>query len=420
MILLMPKEGHVVIDSDGSIGGVELQDWLAKRAGRWMPVVAPEGLLVLERHPEEAPAAGAQLRLSGAVITRFELTHIISLINGARWQGSFHVLVRGARKTLFMKEGDIVGAASTADEDRLGELLCTHGIIERSQLEEALRVGGPSRLGAMLIERGHITPHQLFSYLRKQVEEIFFSLLFLNDGTYYFLQRALSGSAWQHLRLSTEALMLEGARRVDEMRFFREKIPSMRVTLECWNPDLQMNLEPSEQQFLAQVDGQRDLAEIARDLHLSEYDATKTAYQLLQASHVVPRVEDLVGKLGRAARDSSVQTIYSLTNAFLPRLLVEARSVGRERQMRQAPRAYCTAASPYSELFDGVELSVDGTLAREVLLGNLLTVDEGTRTTFLHRALNDFLSFTIFMVLEGLEPEAEQAFRERLDALLAT
>src|SRR5262245_17913039 len=56
-------------------------------------------------------------------------------------------------KILYVKNGQLVFAASNVPEDRLGETLLRDGVIGYSQLETAIGyMGGGKRLGSILVE----------------------------------------------------------------------------------------------------------------------------------------------------------------------------------------------------------------------------------------------------------------------------
>ena len=156
----MSKDRYVEIDREGRLitSDRELEHWFARRCGRWRVVPSPRTLLIFEAADDDEESADPQreqVLLCGTITSRGQLTDVINMLHAGRWQGSFHVLAAGVRKTLMLKDGDIVGAVSTAKSDRLGEILCAHGIITKAQLGSVLEeAGGPRRLGAMLISKG--------------------------------------------------------------------------------------------------------------------------------------------------------------------------------------------------------------------------------------------------------------------------
>lgn len=367
---------------------------------------------------ETAENPREQVLLCGTITSRGQLTDIINMLHAGRWQGSFHVMAQGVRKTLMIKDGDIVGAVSTAKSDRLGEILCAHGIISRAQLESVLEeAGGPQRLGAVLISKGLLTPHQLFSFLNVQVKEIFYGLLLLDKGQYYFKHRDLEAPAWRQLRLNTSSLMLDGMRRVDEMQYFREKIPSTKVIFEQ-GEHKELSLEELDSLLLEHIDGQKDLTQIAQDAHITEYDATRTAFRLLQAGIIRPRAENFLGRRGQAAHEGGLVDVLQLANKVLTVMLEEARKVGREQELRQAATSFHASDTQYNRLFHRVALQPNGGLDPALLVGNLSAIKPKEPIEFLYQAMNEFLSFALFVTVDGLDNIVEQQIRSAVDRLL--
>ena len=97
------------------------------------------------------------------------------------------------KKSIYVKNGQIVFANSSSIQDRLGEILVQTGKITRKQLEHAMKLyskhSGLKKLGAILVENGLITSQELFGGLKAQVKEIIYSLFLLSEGDYQFEDR---------------------------------------------------------------------------------------------------------------------------------------------------------------------------------------------------------------------------------------
>ena len=105
-------------------------------------------------------------------------------------------------------------------------------------------VGGAARLGQILVEQGALTPHDLYTYVRKQVEEIFFSVLVHATRRLLLLpHRTRTTARSRSSRCSTKQLLFDGVRRIDELAYFREKLPSPDVVLQRRHPAPPTKLE---------------------------------------------------------------------------------------------------------------------------------------------------------------------------------
>jgi hypothetical protein len=99
-------------------------------------------------------------------------------------------------KYVYLKAGQIVFAASTDINDRLGEVLIKCCKLSREHLEHALRLSkksaGLKKLGALLVENGFVTPKELFIGLKTQVKDIIYSLFLWVEGDYRFEEQVPS------------------------------------------------------------------------------------------------------------------------------------------------------------------------------------------------------------------------------------
>jgi hypothetical protein len=93
-------------------------------------------------------------------------------------------------KSVYLKSGRIIFAASKDENDRLGEAMVKAGMITRNQLNATLELHQKSRglkkIGAVMVEHGFVTPKELFNGLKYQVRGILRGLLLLTKGAYRF------------------------------------------------------------------------------------------------------------------------------------------------------------------------------------------------------------------------------------------
>jgi hypothetical protein len=93
------------------------------------------------------------------------------------------------------------------------------------------------------------------------------------------------------VRIPTEALLMEAARRHDEWSKIEATVPHLRVVPRLPPPDTpstgRLDLLPFEWEVLAAVDGQKDLHALASALGRSEFDVARTIYALSAAGVIV-------------------------------------------------------------------------------------------------------------------------------------
>jgi hypothetical protein len=117
------------------------------------------------------------------------------------------------------------------------------------------------------------------------------------------------------ITVSTESLLMEGARRIDEWSRIEDVVPNLDVVPELAPVDsdrdgTMLDLLPHEWQVLTIIDGERDLRAIAASLGRDEFEIAKIAYGLATTGVVV------VGKAKR--KTTPVTAEFAAADPSLP------------------------------------------------------------------------------------------------------
>src|SRR4051812_35416103 len=145
----------------------------------------------------------------------------------------------------------------------------------------------------MLVELGSITQRELERQLRLQIESVVFDLMAWREGFFSFEERAKEELPPDvRITVSTESLLMEGARRIDEWSRIEDVIPNLDVIpelapVEADRDGAMLDLLPHEWQGLTMIDGTRDLRAIAASLGRDEFEIAKIAYGLATTGIVV-------------------------------------------------------------------------------------------------------------------------------------
>ena len=113
-------------------------------------------------------------------------------------------------------------------------------------------------------------------------EEAIYSLAIWNSGDFQF--NPGEEAERQTITKSNTNLLMEAARRLDEWRVLSKKIPSIEYVPELLareNRHEQVTLNPHEWMLITRIDGHRSIAEVARSLNMSAFDASKILYGLI-------------------------------------------------------------------------------------------------------------------------------------------
>ena len=424
----MAEDLKVQIDADGRIKpqNTRLRRWLAQRTGLWQLVPTAENLLIFSRMGGKPRKRSGQrtgeLQLTGNVEAMGGLMDIITFLNTTKRTGALVVLVDQIKKTLFFADGDVRMATSNVPEDRLGALLYRFGMVTHDQLNEALaQQSGSRRLGRVLIDMGLITAHDLYTIIRKQVQEIFFSVLLIRSGVFYFYHLDQEKNPSQQLNLLTQNLLLDGVRRIDEMSYFRERIPHRHAVMELREDITPKQLGELEQKVYDLVDGQRCVDDIARESRLGEFETTKVLFHLMQMRYVQKRRDTNVTQLPldpeQSRKPDAFRALIESFNTVFGKIFTKVQEKNKEPTLRQGLESFFQGATGFVELFQGITLGEDGTLAADRLLANLEEIQIEDKMDFLYNGLNELLFFEMFTAGEALPAEDEEQLQKELNAI---
>jgi hypothetical protein len=208
----------------------------------------------------------------------------------------------------------------------------TEGDLERAR-DMQTRGGDHRRLGEILVELGAITPRELQRQVRFQIEEVVFEVMSWREGYFSFVEGPLTDiPAESAVRIPTEALLMEGARRIDEWTRIEGRVPHLGVVpvfapppgAEGAEPGSDLDLLPPEWEVLALIDGARDVRSLAAALGRSDFEVAKTLFGLESAGLIV------LTDPGRDPRGRAAAT------GDLPALLASAEEALRRRDLDQA------------------------------------------------------------------------------------
>ena len=230
-------------------------------------------------------------------LKELHIQDVFQLLDLGRKTGVLRVTseLRQTAGTVSFDRGGVVAATLGKDPQPLGARLVRLGKISAAQLQQARAAqesGDTGRLGDILVANGALTRRELDRQLKAQIEESIFELLGWAEGYFRFEDGApLDAIVEAPVRMPTEGLLMEAARRTDEWSRIEDKVPHLRVIPRLppsdSTTDGRLELAPLEWEMLAAIDGERDLHALATALGRSEFDIARTAYTLSAAGVIV-------------------------------------------------------------------------------------------------------------------------------------
>jgi hypothetical protein len=236
---------------------------------------------------------------------------VFQLLDLSRKTGALRVTseLRHNEGTIYFDNGVIVSAEIRSNPHPLGALLLRTGKITEADLERARdmqqRQGDKRRLGEILVALGVITQREVERQIRFQIEEVVFEVMSWNEGYFSFNEQPETKVPTEvSVRIPVEALLMEGARRIDEWSRIENRIPHVGVVPSLAPPPEsgggELDLLPPEWEVLALVDGQRSVRSLATELGRSDFEVAKTLFGL-EAAGVIVLVDPGNAKRSRAA-----------------------------------------------------------------------------------------------------------------------
>lgn len=240
------------------------------------------------------------------------LSDVLQLLDLSRKTGVLSVQRDGGGEPvlLHLDAGAVTGVRGRGQTRRIGELLLLAGRVTEAQLQGALarQREAPGRpLGALLVEAGVAAAEEVARQLRFQVEEAVYALVRVDEGYFHF-QEGPARAVELPIRVPTEPLLMEAARRADEWSALAggwsetDLVPTL---LEAAGGG-RLQLNPFEWEVLAAVDGERSLRGLAREVGRGEFEVAKAVFALVNAGVVAvgsrsrPREQAAPGRAGAA------------------------------------------------------------------------------------------------------------------------
>jgi len=213
----------------------------------------------------------------------------------------------------------VVHAEIRSNPHPLGRVLVRAGKVTEADLERARatqeRQSG-QRLGEILVSIRAISPRELERQAKRQIEEVIFEIMGWEEGYFSFEEEPLADVPSEaSVRIPIGALLMEGARRIDEWSRIQRRIPNV-LMIPVFQPapagdDGLIDLLPPEWETLAAIDGEQDIRALSATLGRSEFEVAKTLFGLASTgiiTFIEPEVTERSGSSGDEDVDSLLAT----------------------------------------------------------------------------------------------------------------
>lgn len=339
------------------------------------------------RHLLLESAASDDKVLMAGLIVEGGVVDLLSFFNMFRKSGLLHFILPGGNKTLCFQKGEIVYATSTFPEEEIGEILYRLGKFDRDMLQGARQfANGELPLGKILIDQSIITAKDLWAATRNQVETIVYNLFAFQDGSFVFADTPLDEDQLVSLSMSTQNLIMEGLRRVDERAVYMQKVKSLDA-IPVAIDKVPNDLDSVSQKMVALIQaGVSNVKELLRRSGSGEFDALRLLSQMVERGVISMEEAPTVaveGVLGEVVNifNGILVAMHQVVSAKNPQFREEVTCF-----LRDLPQ-------PFSYVFRQTALKEDGSVDGGRVLANLAGLEEGDKL----RLLSDSLSELVYM-----------------------
>lgn len=224
----------------------------------------------------------------------FTLPDVFRLASLAKKTGRLEVERRNGSGRVYFRDGDVYYAESTKSKEPLGRKLIRSGWVTERQMRRAVVEHEQTgrRVGEVLVGQGVVEEEQIEWAVRSQIEDGVFDLLRWDLGAFVW-EPDVEMEVEVPLTVTVENLIIEAARRLDEISQIKRKIPSPEIVLRMAPrpPDgaHQINITSEEWQVLVLVDGHRTVEDIATFTGAEAYQTTRLLFGLMNAGLIESR-----------------------------------------------------------------------------------------------------------------------------------
>lgn len=195
-------------------------------------------------------------------------------------------------KRIYLDHGQIVFATTNQLAESLGDKLLREGRINRRQYEESVtraRETG-NRHGSTLVEMKLLSPEELFTAVRGQIEEIIWPIFGWDFGTVSFTAGRDKRLEFIKVDIPVPMAILHGVRRVADARSLVARLGTKTTLFARSTGHTEgLVLDDDEQQLLDTVDGRKVLYELVNTPPLASADNARILYAFFALGLIVPR-----------------------------------------------------------------------------------------------------------------------------------
>ena len=354
-----------------------------------------------------------------ADVRAFSLADVMQLVHASGKSGFLLFEHAECAKCVYLHAGEVVFASSNQRIDRLGDSLMRAGVISAEDWKSASAAyRPPGQFGRFLVERGLLSPRELWDGVKRQVEDIVRSLFAFGTGQVLFWEGEVRPDNVVRLALPTGRLIEEGLEHRDELLSFLAQLEDNRVRLEAVEGALG-HLDGTAAAIVDALGRVGSFPAVCQSVGIDPLSGARTVALLDQmgALRVVRSSEDADAHTPgaeTALRECVRNHVRLLAELTAPVVAMEGAEPVRRRLIEVAREA----AERHPQLLAGLEFGPGGAIDPEALIERALCFP-GDREREVRVALGELVSYTEFELLNHPKVKNAEEFLEALESLRA-
>jgi hypothetical protein len=231
------------------------------------------------------------------------LAELFKTLSDQRATGILSVTSTMGEKFIAIQQGAIsVFSDKLGERTRLGDLLVARGHLTENQLFETLKtqreMDQRTKLGDLLLRKGIITDERINEALRFQLEEEIFDLFTWKGALFEFdsertaddVSRASGDDNAHHLLIDPQTLIAEATRRMPEWREIESRLPTPYLCFKISpkGEEMQSRATRSMQAIIKLIKDGRTLETTVKRSCMGRFNVSKSVIKLLDDGWIIP------------------------------------------------------------------------------------------------------------------------------------
>ncbi len=242
----------------------------------------------------------------------FHLANVLQLLCIEKKTGILKVTSNKSLINVYLEDGTITHAMESQKESRMGYLLKSQGIISAEDLDECLALATKKKqpIGKILVEMDHISEEKLKELSKCHIEEILYNMFLWKTGNFDYKDGSPELPDKIDFELNTMELILEAARRVDELTAVTEEIPEDELTYKISDKvqdKEEIKLNAKQWRLLSLINNSRNVRDLINETGYDEF-AVYAALHYLTTSKLIEKSDMPISEQKEVKKEPAKKT----------------------------------------------------------------------------------------------------------------